>query len=113
MKLRFDPLREWLTQRDVILAVGTSRFGEGDDKQRIIRIDIDEAAIERTAHNCAGILGDARCCLEAIYRIVSSTTPARPSCEGEVRAINAERFDPTIQLQPPMGIYAGNPGGDS
>ena len=103
-ELRFDPLREWLTQRDVILAVGTSRFGEGDDKQRIIRIDIDETEIERTAHNCLGLLGDARCCLEAIYRIVSTTTPARPSCEGEVRAINAERFDPTIQLQPQWGF---------
>ena len=97
---RFDPLRKWLAQRDVILAVGTSRFGEDRDKQRIIRIDIDEAEIERTAHNCLGILGDARCCLEAIYRIVSTTAPARPSCGGEVRAINAMRFDPQIQLQP-------------
>jgi acetolactate synthase-1/2/3 large subunit len=103
-ELRFDPLREWLTQRDVVLAVGTSRFGEGDDKQQIIRIDIDKAEIERTAHHCVGILGDARCCLEAIYRIVSSTTPARPNCGGEVHAINAARFDPKIQLQPQWGF---------
>ena len=103
-ELRFDPLRKWLTQRDVVLAVGTSRFGEGDDKQQIIRIDIDETAIERTAHHCVGILGDARCCLEAIYRIVSSTTPARPNCGGEVHAINAARFDPKIQLQPQWGF---------
>ena len=103
-ELRFDPLREWLTQRDVVLAVGTSRFGEGDDKQQIIRIDIDKAEIERTAHHCVGILGDARCCLEAIYRIVSSTTPARPNCSNEVRAINAARFDPKIQLQPQWGF---------
>ena len=99
-ELRFEPLREWLAQRDVILAVGTSRFGENNNNQRIIRINIDEAAIERTAHNCVAILGDARCCLEAIYRIVSTTTPPRPSCGGEVRAINAARFDPKIQLQP-------------
>ena len=103
-ELRFDPLRKWLAQRDVILAVGTSRFGEGDDKQQIIRIDIDETAIERTTHHCVGILGDARCCLEAIYRIVSASTPARPSCGGEVRAINAARFDPKIQLQPQWGF---------
>jgi acetolactate synthase-1/2/3 large subunit len=103
-ELRFDPLRKWLTQRDVVLAVGTSRFGESDDKQQIIRIDIDKAEIERTAHHCVGILGDARCCLEAIYRIVSSTTPARPNCGGEVHAINAARFDPKIQLQPQWGF---------
>ena len=104
-ELRFDPLRKWLAQRDVILAVGTtSRFGENNDRQRIIRIDIDEAEIERTTYHCIGILGDARCCLEAIYRIVSTSTPVRPSCGGEVRAINAERFDPKIQLQPQWGF---------
>ena len=104
-ELRYDPLREWLGQRDVILAVGTTtRFGEGNDKQRIIRIDIDEAEIERTADRCLGILGDARYCLEAIYGIVSTTTPMRPSCGGEVRAINTARFDPRIQLQPQWGF---------
>ena len=104
-ELRFDPLRDWLAQRDVILAVGTtSNLGGSTDAQRIIRIDIDEAEIERAAHHCVGIVGDARCCLEAIYRIVSTTTPARPSCAAEVHAINAERFDPKIQLQPQWGF---------
>ena len=103
-ELRFDPLREWLAGRDVILAVGTSRLGEGSDKQQIIRIDIDEAVIECTAHNCIGILGDARCCLEDIYRVVSAKTPARSNCAEEVHAINAERFDPKIQLQPQWGF---------
>ena len=103
-ELRFDPLREWLAQRDVILAVGTSRLGEGNDNQQIIRIDIDEAVIERTAHSSVGILGDARSCLEDIYRIISTSTPARPSCGGEVRAINKARFDPKIQLQPQWGL---------
>ena len=103
-ELRFDPLRKWLAQRDVVLAVGTSRLGEGNDKQRIIRIDIDEEVIERTAHHCIGILGDARCCLEDIYRIVSTTTPVRSSGAAEVHAINALRFDPKIQLQPQWGF---------
>ena len=104
-ELRYDPLREWLAQRDVILAVGTTtRFDEGNEKQRIIRIDIDEAEIERTTHNCLGILGDARCCLEAIYSIVSTITSARQNDTEEVRAINAERFDPKIQLQPQWGF---------
>ena len=103
-ELRFEPLRKWLAHRDVILAVGTSRFGGGDNKQRIIRIDIDEAEIERTTDNCVGILGDARCCLEAIYRIVSTKTPARPNDTEAVRALNAARFDPKIQLQPQWGF---------
>lgn len=103
-ELRFEPLREWLAQRDVILAVGTSRLGNGDDKRRIIRIDIDEAVIARTAHNCIGILGDARCCLEDIYRVVSAKTPARSNCVEEVHTLNAERFDPKIQLQPQWGF---------
>ena len=103
-ELRFDPLRKWLAQRDVILAVGTSRFGEGNDKQQIIRIDIDEAVIERIADSCVGILGDARCCLEAIYSIASTKVPARSSCAAEVRAINAVRFDPKVQLQPQWGF---------
>ena len=103
-ELRFDLLRKWLAQRDVILAVGTSRFNEGDGKQQIIRIDIDEAVIERTADNCIGILGDAQSCLEAIYRIVSTKMPARSSCAEEVRAINSARFDPKIQLQPQWGF---------
>ncbi len=104
-ELRFDPLRKWLAQRDVILAVGTtSRFGEGNGKQQIIRIDIDDVDIERRTHNYVGILGDARCCLEDIYRIVSTLTSDRLSCAAEVHAINAARFDPKIQLQPQWGF---------
>ena len=104
-ELRFDPLREWLAQRDVILAVGTTAsFGGAADKQRIIRIDIDKGEIERTADRCLGILGDARCCLEAISHIASTTTPARSSCAEAVRAINTARFDPKIQLQPQWGF---------
>ena len=104
-ELRFDSLRKWLAQRDVILAVGTTARVSGDvNKQQVIRIDIDKAEIEREAHHGVGILGDARCCLEAIYSIVSNTTPPRPSCAEEVRAINAARFDPKIQLQPQWGL---------
>ena len=79
-ELRFDPLRKWLAQRDVILAVGTTaNFGADDDKQQIIRIDIDETEIERTAHNCVGILGDARCCLESdlSYRLNHDACPSK------------------------------------
>lgn len=105
-ELRFGPLREWLEQRDVILAVGTtSRFGEGNDLQRIIRINIDEVDTKSTAKNCLSILGDAACSLDVIYGIISTTIPPRPAnCVEEVRAINAKRFDPTVQLQPQWGF---------
>lgn len=101
-ELRFGPLREWLEHRDVILAVGTSsRFGEGNAKQQIIRINIDEKELEHIGDNCLNILGDACSTLEAIYRTVSTTKPAHSTKPvEEVRTINATRFDPEVQLQP-------------
>ncbi len=104
-ELRFGPLQKWLAQRDVILAVGTTARAIGAaNQQQVIRIDIDEAEIERDAAHCVGILGDARHCLEAIYRIVSTTTSPRPRFAEEVRALNTERFDPQVQLQPQWGF---------
>jgi len=63
-------------------------------------IDIDDAEIEGENHHSYGIAGDARVCLEALYRLVSARAPAHPSRTEEVRAINEARFDPSIQLQP-------------
>ncbi len=94
-ELRYLPLRRWLEQRDVILDVGTQAgFGEQLKAQQVIRIDIDEAEIGRKNHHSFGILGGARLCLEALYRVVSATTPPRLSCAEEVAAINAKLFDP-------------------
>jgi acetolactate synthase-1/2/3 large subunit len=99
---RYQPLRAWLSQRDLILAVGTSaRFDQY--KQHTIKIDIDEAEIGRADH-IFGLVGDAKQSLEAIYRAISVATPARvgiaDKVQAEVRAINAARFDPAVQLQP-------------
>ena len=100
-ELRFEPLKEWLEQRDVILAVGTSAgFGDRLNKQQVIRIDIDEGEIGRKDHHSFGIVADARQAVEGLYRIASTMTPARPSCTEEVNAINTKRFDPAIQLEP-------------
>ena len=100
-ELRYAPLREWLGRRDVILAVGTrTGFADRLGAQTIIRIDVDEAEIAREDHHTFGILADARCALEALHRLVSKMTPARPSCADELSAINSERFAPASQLEP-------------
>jgi acetolactate synthase-1/2/3 large subunit len=100
-ELGYRPLKEWIDRRDVILAVGTGRgFGDRLDRQRVIRIDIDPAEISRARHHTCGVAGDARLCLEKLYRLVSAMTPIRPDCADEVRALNAARFGPEEQLQP-------------
>lgn len=100
-ELRYKPLKAWLDERDVILAVGTGTgYGDRIGTQTVIRIDIDDAEIERKDHHSYGIAGDARVCLEALYRIVSAMATTHPNRAEEVRAINEARFDPSIQLQP-------------
>ena len=106
-EVRYEPLTRWLANRDVILAVGTKTdFREWLDAQRVIRIDIDEGEIARADHHSLGVLGDARHCLEALHSIISATMPARPRYADELAALNAERFDPAIQLQPQWGLMS-------
>ena len=102
-ELRYEPLREWLADCDVILAVGTrTGFADRLHSQQVIRIDIDPAEIERQRHHTFGIVGDARRTLEALYRLVTATpgpSGAAP-VSSTVRALNAARFAPEDQLEP-------------
>lgn len=97
-ELRYAPLRRWLEERDVVLAVGTSHDFEAHSQQ-VIQVDIDDGQIGCGDH-ILGIVGDARLVLESLYEAVSAATPARSSMTAEVQAINAGRFDPSVQLQP-------------
>ena len=102
-ELRYEPLREWLADCDVILAVGTrTGFADRLHSQQVIRIDIDPAEIERQRHHTFGIVGDARRTLEALYRLVAATPGARGAAQvsSTVRALNAARFAPEDQLEP-------------
>ena len=103
-ELRYEPLRRWLAGCDVILAVGTrTGFADRLHTQQVIRIDIDQAEIERQRHHTLGIVGDARRTLEALYRLVAATPGATSGAEpvpSTVRALNAARFAPEDQLEP-------------
>lgn len=105
-ELRFAPLRSWLEQRDLILAVGTSH-NFASFTQQIIQIDIDETELVPRESGLAipnlKIHGDAKDVLTALLRSVSANTAARPvdsTTQAEIAAINAARFDPVKQLQP-------------
>jgi acetolactate synthase-1/2/3 large subunit len=102
-ELRYAPLRTWLEQRDVILAIGTrTDFSAMFQHIEVIQIDIDEAQLGQADH-IFGIAGDAQRTLQALYDLVA--TEASPAPKGarvalEVGALNAQRFDPASQLQP-------------
>ena len=102
-ELRYEPLRRWLAGCDVILAVGTrTGFADRLHTQQVIRIDIDQAEIERQRHHTFGIVGDARRTLDTLYRMVTATpgpSGAAP-VSSTVRALNAARFAPEDQLEP-------------
>ena len=100
-ELRFTPLRSWLEQRDLIVAVGTSH-NFTSSTQPIIQIDIDETELALGESGLA-IHGDAKDVLTALVNSIQADTAARPvdaPAQAEIAAINAARFDPTKQLQP-------------
>ena len=102
-ELRYEPLRRWLAGCDVILAVGTrTGFADRLHTQQVIRIDIDQAEIERQRHHTFGIVGDARRTLEALYRMVAATPgpSGADAVSSTVQALNAARFAPEDQLEP-------------
>jgi acetolactate synthase-1/2/3 large subunit len=105
-ELRYQPLRSWLADRDLILALGTSQDFSSFN-QPIIRVDIDETELEQ-AGNLLTIHGDASAVVSTLHTSICAATPARTvsatSVQSEVTALNAERFDPTKQLQPQWGL---------
>ena len=95
---QFEPLQNWLKQRDVILAVGTqTKFSECQAHQQVIRISADHTVKGR--HDLE-IVGGIRHSLAELHSATSSMSPAGVDVEAEVRSINAQRFDPSSQLQP-------------
>ena len=101
-EMQFEPLRNWLTGRDLILAVGTSHSTRADGQQ-VIRIDVDRGELGDADDELA-LLGDAYTVMMALNQAVAASTPARTAkadaVQAEVAAINNARFNPSNQLQP-------------
>ena len=104
-EMRFQPLRNWLSARDVILAVGTSHYASGEGQQ-VIRIDVDET--EFGGDEMLAIQGDAYAVMLGLNRAAAAAGPSRgdkaEAVQGEVAAINEARFEPSRQLQPQWGF---------
>ena len=99
---RYPPFRDWLAQRDLILAIGTST-NFANAPQPVIQIDIDAAQITKRDQITA-LSGDAHTVVAELLTAVTTTLPTRSSSaatvQAEVAALKAARFDPTRQLQP-------------
>ena len=100
LELRYEPLKDWLAEHDVVLAVGVTRANTVRlPDHQIVQIDVDDREILRDRPNAVGIVGDPRLSLEGLHRAVAATRQ-RESEAKEVEAIRAERFDPAAQLEP-------------
>jgi acetolactate synthase-1/2/3 large subunit len=99
---RYQPLREWLATRDLILAVGTST-NFSNYPQTVIQIDVDPAQISQGTH-VSGIVGDAGRTLPLLHEATLTHDHAArqttAAVHAEVAALNAARFNPADQLQP-------------
>jgi acetolactate synthase-1/2/3 large subunit len=106
MRLRQDPIVDYLAQTDVILVVGTRlAFPQLLSGQTVVQIDIDKAEIGRNYANTVGLVGDAKGTLEALYATLSTTAASRPSRHEEINALKRQRRDsPHANLEPLAGF---------
>jgi acetolactate synthase I/II/III large subunit len=106
MRLRQDPIVEYLAQTDVVLAVGTRlAFPQLFRGQTVVQIDVDAAEVGRNYASTVGLVGDAQRTLEALYTTLAATTSVRPSRQEEVAALKRARRDsPHANLQPLAGF---------
>lgn len=99
---RYAPLRDWLAERDLIVAVGTSTNFAGY-AQPVLHIDIDPAQISG-GERVTGVVSDAGIALSSLYETLgpdSFVPHSEPDAvHAEVAALNAARFNPANQLQP-------------
>jgi acetolactate synthase I/II/III large subunit len=106
MRLRQDPIVDYLAQTDVVLAVGTRlAFPQLFSGQTVVQIDVDASEVGRNYAPTVGLVGDAKRTLEALYTTLVATTPAPPSRQEETEALKrARRESPHANLQPLAGF---------
>jgi acetolactate synthase I/II/III large subunit len=101
-EMRYAPLRRWIEERDLILAVGSS-YNFSQFNYPVIQIDIDPGQIRQAKNPEAkrlGLVGDARSVLDQLLAQADRFSAQRSSPAAEVAALNQARFDPAQQLQP-------------
>ena len=90
---------------DVVLAIGT-RFDRPvtdwgvDGAMKIIRVDVDEAEVDRIIEPEIGLVGDANRVLGQIFDQVDRKTYTRPSRASELNAIREGVEDQLFEFQP-------------
>ncbi len=106
LRLRQDPIVEYLAQTDVVLAVGTRlAFPQLFRGQTVVQIDVDASEVGRNYTPTVGLVGDATRTLEALYTTLAATTSARPSRQEEIEALQRQRREsPHANLQPLAGF---------
>jgi acetolactate synthase-1/2/3 large subunit len=105
MRLRQDPIVDYLAQTDVVLAVGTRlAFPQLFKGQTVVQIDIDPAEVGRNYAHTVGLVGDAKQTLEALYTLLSASASTQVSRQEEIAALKRQRREsPHANLEPLAG----------
>jgi acetolactate synthase-1/2/3 large subunit len=106
MRLRQDPLIDYIAKTDVILAVGT-RLATPHmlSGQTVVQIEIDAAEAGRNYANTVPLVGDAKATLEALYTKLAGTLPPQPSRADEVAALRQERREHEHARREPLAGF--------
>ncbi len=110
-----SPVRLYLDQADVVLAVGTRlAMVSLQPTQQVIQIDIDPDEIGRNHSPTHALVGDARATLERLAEGLRAGGPARPSRQAELEAVRAATVaaddqEPQASIQ--RSLRAGTPRG--
>jgi acetolactate synthase-1/2/3 large subunit len=106
MRLRQDPIIDYLAQTDVVLAVGTRlAFPQLLSGQTVVQIDIDPEEVGRNYAKTVGLVGDAKQTLAALYTLLSSSTSAQSGRQEEIAALKRQRREhPHANLEPLTGF---------
>ena len=108
-------------EADVIVAVGTrlqrvqvsdgsapkvlgTHLAQLHTDARIVRVDVDEAEMERTPGSTHAILGDAKLAMHALSEELAGLSPERPGLKQRLESIAKARRDKAVGLQPQVGF---------
>jgi len=93
--------QEFLSQFDVVLAVGT-RLATPNilSNQKVVQIDIDPAEIGRNYENTIGMVGDASRTLEVLHQALTASGPAMASKQRDMEGLKAAREAAVRKIEP-------------